>query len=81
MSSIRSILEETCRHINWEVQFSDDYINTVVDQALKEIEKAMDVVKPNIKDHICRFNDGNCVCECYKAGQDEYQSNLKELLK
>lgn len=40
------------------------------------IEQLIKDCKPNIKLHACRFNDGDCVCDCYRAGQDVYQSNL-----
>jgi len=91
MSSIRSILDKLADgERSWihdqldgtsMVQENLDYVDTQVDQALKDISELIDNAKPDIKNHVCRFNDGDCVCDCYKSGQDKYQSNLKELLK
>jgi hypothetical protein len=39
---------------------------------------------PALKKHICRFNDGDCICECfdkgYKARSREIIKNLKKML-
>jgi len=35
----------------------------------------------NTKKHICRFNDGDCECECYIKGIKAVKRALKKWLK
>ena len=81
MSSIRSILEEVFNQGTLDM-YDPNYVGNkrAIDQALLEISQIIGNITPDIKNHICRFNDGNCVCECYKSGQDEFKSNIKEIL-
>jgi len=46
----------------------------------QQIANLVKQAKPNIKNHACRFNDGKCVCDCYKLGQDDYQSSIEKLI-
>jgi len=52
----------------------------IVDSSTKEIKDILDSSKPDIKNHACRFNDGKCVCDCYKLGQDDYKSNIEKVI-
>lgn len=33
--------------------------------------------KPDIKEHTCRMNDGECVCECYNTALKKWEENIK----
>lgn len=35
--------------------------------------------KASLENHICRFNDGECVCDCYKEALEEILSLIQEL--
>jgi len=30
------------------------------------------------EDHICRFNDGDCICECYEEGFSAGEKEVKD---
>lgn len=45
-------------------------------QKQQMIEKGEGLI--NTKDHICRFNDGDCNCDCFNAGVTDYQNLIKE---
>ena len=33
-----------------------------------------------LEKHICRFNDGECNCDCYIAGMTDYHNHIIEIL-
>ena len=33
-----------------------------------------------LEKHICRFNDGECKCDCYIAGMTDYHNHIVEKL-
>lgn len=80
MSSIRSILEEHTENI-WQL-FNDKTdikgdVKPSIDQALKEIEEAINVAKP---EKGTGSKEGDDFGEGRNCGINEYQSNLKETL-
>lgn len=34
-----------------------------------------------LEKHICRFNDGECKCDCYIAGMTDYHNHIVEKIK
>lgn len=34
-----------------------------------------------LEKHICRFNDGECNCDCYIAGMTDYHNHIVEKIK
>jgi len=34
-----------------------------------------------LEKHICRFNDGECNCDCYIAGMTDYHNHIVENLE
>ncbi len=34
-----------------------------------------------LEKHICRFNDGECNCDCYIAGMKDYHNHIVENIK
>ena len=34
-----------------------------------------------LEKHICRFNDGECNCDCYIAGMTDYHNHIVEKVK
>lgn len=53
--------------------------NEAKQRAKAALLEAIKSAKPDIDEHPCRFNDGECVCDCYKSSQDEYEQNLINL--
>ena len=33
------------------------------------------------ENHICRFNDGECICECYSQGFEDAKKQFEKLLE
>lgn len=54
-------------------QFISQSIQQAVEDHWKEIQ-------PDIKEHICRFNDGECICGCYKKAQDDFNYNHNKFI-
>lgn len=38
-------------------------------------------IENKLKDHICRFNDGEHNCDCYIAGVTDYHNHIVEILE
>jgi N-acetylmuramic acid 6-phosphate (MurNAc-6-P) etherase len=76
MSSIRSILDKLAIAATF-YGISDKNTKPSVDQALKEIEEAIDGAKPKL------MEDTSLIYKKWGVEMilNEYQSNLKELLK
>jgi predicted ATPase with chaperone activity len=34
-----------------------------------------------LEKHICRFNDGECNCDCYIAGITDYHNHIVEMIQ
>ena len=34
-----------------------------------------------LEKHICRFNDGECNCDCYIAGMTDYHNHIVEKIE
>ena len=34
-----------------------------------------------LEKHICRFNDGECKCDCYIAGMTDYHNHIVEIVE
>lgn len=43
----------------------------------QKIEKIL----PKTKDHICRFNDGDCVCDCYVEARKDLLKAIPAILQ
>lgn len=50
-------------------------LSSIRQEALKEVMNGL----PKGKDHICRFNDGDCECSCYWKCLDEITKNIIKL--
>lgn len=37
-------------------------------------------IENKLKDHICRFNDGEHNCDCYIAGVTDYHNHIVEII-
>ena len=78
MSSIRSILVNlACESFNRGSNQDDSRLDKSVDQALKEISELIDGAKPKL------MSDTSLIYKKWSVEMilNEYQSNLKELLK
>ena len=48
---------------------------------IKERQKAVEEIDNiDIKEHACRFNDGECNCDCYVAGIEAVKQNAKKFI-
>lgn len=81
MSSIRSILENYAyKAMN---EFDDNHeIIISTDQAIKEIEEAINAAKPGDRIFDIKMSDTQIhMMDSYNVGIAKYQSNIEELLK
>ena len=63
---------------------TDQVVNSLddlIDQTITEtIKHCAEVVGDNYE-HICRFNDGDCACECMTMTKKQAQQRLLDLIK
>jgi len=45
---------------------------------LEEAKRRLETMKET---HLCRFNDGECTCECYVASTQDQITSLEKLIK
>jgi len=70
------------------IKMISEYFDECNLSAHKEIEKfifetiipeVLNSVMPEIEEHICRFNDGECKCECFVKFEECIKQKSKEL--
>ena len=65
----------------------EKYAQDYKDKALSEtsfrfmLRSFAEELVPDIENHYCRFNDGECVCDCFKEAIDKINKNLERLVK
>lgn len=64
------------------MKIKEQKINGLVEILIKHRSLVIKEIKenlPNLKDHICLYNDGECECECYKGALEEVKKILNSL--
>ncbi len=66
----------------YPVEYDDELLKIrreAIAEERKRIEKGIKEVYQNAKeDHICRFNDGDCDCECYYTAINDVIRHLTQ---
>jgi len=66
---------------NLDIEEIIDYANKFFKEELKrrteEVVSYIGRELPKLRDHTCRFNDGECECDCYKGCLQEIKNIIK----
>lgn len=57
-----------------EAYYKKEIRQTLLTELLEELEGLLE-------NHICRFNDGECECDCYKEAQSDIKAIIESKLK
>jgi hypothetical protein len=57
----------------------ETYIDKVRKEVREQTKKEILEKLPKITTHICRFNDGDCICRCYEGCINETKKIIKYL--
>lgn len=73
--------EEKIKEI--KIKYDDYDWLEYIDEMMKEyadyiLQKAIESV-PELEPHICRFNDGECKCDCFEECRTQTLANLNKL--
>ena len=55
------------------------FISKLLSQTEQEVKNKILKSLPKITTHICRFNDGDCVCRCYESAINETKKAIANL--
>lgn len=84
---IKEIAEEIATNMDGRTVTSHEHYREMLTKELEFhmkkyteyiLQQAIECV-PELEPHICRFNDGECKCECYEACRQQTFINLKKL--
>lgn len=55
------------------------FISSLLISEREKVIKEIEVKLPKLREHLCRFNDGDCECDCYKKCLFEVKSLINSM--